>query len=289
VALTDAPESGPNTGMVAVKTLYQRALPASLRRRLGLAELPRVLRLASGPRSVHRLRHLALADGDRRPPVTIRVRPLDGAPIALRPGTSDLSALHDTFDGRYHLPPVELGDAPRILDLGANIGLTAADFAATHPAARIVAVEMDAANAKLARENTRRWEDRVEVLNRAVWSEPREITYVGSAGDEYGFHIPGADARPGEITHTVATITLDELVGQHGPVDFVKMDIEGAEQEVLSRNTTWTRDVRVIQVEVHGDYTTDDCVRDLEALGFTTIVDDHHFAAVHGVRGPVGG
>jgi FkbM family methyltransferase len=36
-------------------------------------------------------------------------------------------------------------------------------------------------------------------------------------------------------------------------VDFVKMDIEGAEREVLRRNTRWTLRVHSIKVEAHGD------------------------------------
>jgi hypothetical protein len=67
-------------------------------------------------------------------------------------------------------------------------------------------------------------------------------------------------------------------------VDFVKMDIEGAEREVLRRNTAWAHRVHSIKVEAHGDYGREQCVRDLQELGFRTALDARHPLAVTGVR-----
>jgi hypothetical protein len=67
-------------------------------------------------------------------------------------------------------------------------------------------------------------------------------------------------------------------------IDFLKMDIEGAEAQVLRVNTDWARRVRCIKVEVHGPYTVEDCVRDLQALGFTARPDRKHPAGVVGLQ-----
>jgi hypothetical protein len=78
------------------------------------------------------------------------------------------------------------------------------------------------------------------------------------------------------------------LLAHSGPepvvVDYVKVDIEGAERELLRTATAWASRVRTIAVEVHAPYTTADCERDLSALGFTTRVDPRHWACVVGVR-----
>ena len=48
-----------------------------------------------------------------------------------------------------------------------------------------------------------------------------------------------------------------DLVEQYGPVDFLKVDIEGAEQEVLTKNTGRASAVSTIQVEIHEPYTVE--------------------------------
>jgi hypothetical protein len=56
-------------------------------------------------------------------------------------------------------------------------------------------------------------------------------------------------------THrTVRAVSLDALVGSHAggaSVDVVKVDLEGAEASILTRNTDWASRVRAISVEVH--------------------------------------
>src|SRR5262245_17737541 len=61
-------------------------------------------------------------------PVGFRIRALDGALQYCRPGTTDAMVLIDTFIEGYHLPPTTLRDDAVILDLGANVGYTMADF-----------------------------------------------------------------------------------------------------------------------------------------------------------------
>jgi hypothetical protein len=62
------------------------------------------------------------------------------------------------------------------------------------------------------------------------------------------------------------------------------MDIEGAERDVLTQNTEWAAQVGCIKVEVHGDYAPEECMSDLERLGFEALRDRRHAAAVVGTR-----
>ena len=206
----------------------------------------------------------------------VYVRALGGNPVFLRPGTSDWKVLGETFHGRFHVPPKKLvgASARRILDLGANIGLTAAHFAVLYPEAHVVAVEMDAENAALARMNVSPWTGRCDVIESAVWTTDGTVRYVLDPGIEYG-----ASIQP--HGREVPSVSLNTLIRGGEPIDYLKIDIEGAEKEVLRQRTEWADSVRCINVETHGsDYGVRECTADLQALGFATSVMRNHFGAV---------
>lgn len=264
-------------------------LPSPVQRLLRLAFVAG--RVTSGPRSFLtylRLSRIRRHEGSSGRVVRIRLRPLEGRDVLLRPSTSDADTVWGTFAGRYHLPPPE-ASAPRLIwDLGANIGLTMADMAVRFPGARILGVEIDRENAELARRNLSPWSERCEVLQAGVWPEDGEIRYHRLAGGTAGHHV--ADVREGAGVTGVATapaISPGTLLARSGPdavVDFAKVDVEGAERELLRTNTGWAARVRTITVEVHQPYTAAECERDLRALGFRTRVDPRHWACVIGVR-----
>jgi FkbM family methyltransferase len=217
-------------------------------------------------------------------PVPVRVRPLDGATVWLRPRTTDPIMLRDTFRDCVHPPPPEIAarGVRWIVDLGANAGVTVAHNALRFPAARIVAVELDPGNAEAARVNTRPWSDRVEILQGAVWEHDGEVPYEHEAGHEYGFRVADTAAS------TTRALSMETILG-HVPegerVDYVKMDIEGVEARLLSGPAAdWTARIDSISLQVHDPYTLDDCARDLRALGFTPRVDPRRMNYIVGVR-----
>lgn len=197
-------------------------------------------------------------------PVPVHIRSLAGSPIWIRPGTTDSEVCLATFAGRYHRPP-RLSFTPHLIwDLGSHIGLTMRDYAHLYPQARIVGVELDSANASLARHNLLPLLDRCELINGAVSSVPGPLQYDLSPGAD-GFRL----ARYGE--GRADGITLNELLRRTGTPDFVKMDIEGAESAVLSHDTNWARRVRAISVECHAPYSLAECAEALTRLGFSVI------------------
>ena len=256
------------------------------RLRAGAAEVPPFLRRLRLTGSLASARRLAKVErlsscGDAVPPTVHRVRVKAlGCDVGVRQGTKDYCAVRDTFAGGYHLPPP--GVTPdTILDLGANIGMTMAHFAVLYPRARMIGVELDPDNASLCRENVRPWADRCKLVEGAVWTADGEVTYERRRGLEQGFHVAGESGNA-----MAPAITLNTLLARHGwdQVDFMKMDIEGAEEQVLRSATEWAAQVRSIKVEVHGTYTVSDCASDLRALGFDARIDDRHWAAVVGQR-----
>jgi FkbM family methyltransferase len=211
--------------------------------------------------------------------VRLRLRPLGGLAVEVRPSTSDVDTVWGAFARRYHLPPIE--DPLLILDLGANIGLTMADLAARYPAARVVGVELDDVNAALARRNTAAFGERCQVIRAAVWPEDGEVFYLPWPGGTSGYR---AHRSAPEGAEAVPAVSLRTLVEDHGDIDYLKVDIEGAERELLCERTGWASHVRSLKVEVHQPYTAAACAEDLRRLGFRAWVDRRHWACAAGVR-----
>jgi Methyltransferase FkbM domain len=66
----------------------------------------------------------------------------------------------------------------------------------------------------------------------------------------------------------VRLVTVPELIGTH-QVDLMKMDIEGAEDMVITENASWLAQVRVIVSELHPHYAnTERIVETLRQAGF---------------------
>jgi FkbM family methyltransferase len=252
----------------------------------------RIARLAVGGRrlvadapSLRSFARLELAAA-RDDEVELRLKPLGGRPVALRPGTSDADVLWDTFFHAYHLPPREAVERGLrvIWDLGANVGLTMAHMARLYPEARVFGAELDADNARLARHNVEAWGDRCQVVQCAVWVEDGEVRYHHHDSPS-GYNVVPDDRSEGD--HRAPARSLAGLLAEYTPdqpVDYMKMDVEGSEFELLKRNTGWAEAVRTIQVEAHFGYSLEECERDLRRLGFATRRHERHPASIVGVR-----
>ena len=117
--------------------------------------------------------------------------------------------------------------SPTIIDCGANIGLSVLYFKSLYPDAIIHAFEPDpAAYEKLvANMNENGFKD-VHTYNAAVWIEEGELVF--ETDGSWGGHI-GDNASAGGVK--VRSHKLDGYLNKH--IDFLKMDIEGAESDVI--------------------------------------------------------
>ena len=69
-------------------------------------------------------------------------------------------------------------------------------------------------------------------------------------------------------------VTLDSLAEQHGPPDFIKIDIEGGEVEALKGATANCFRRAVWLIEVHDTY--DDVAKELTRLGYSEVLAITH-------------
>ena len=176
-----------------------------------------------------------------------------------------------------------------IFDLGANVGFTCFDFARRYPDARVVGVEMDQDNMGLAVRNTAVFGDRCTVFHAAVWKEDTEVSYSKS-DSEWGYHASDIPANPDDTVAIVRAVTIDTLMRETGVswVDFMKMDIEGAEQEVLYPQAPWLQNVGVLNLEVHHPATVEGCIALLSEAGFDCTKSTQHTSALLAVKRPLG-
>jgi FkbM family methyltransferase len=191
--------------------------------------------------------------------VSVRLRRLGGMAVEIRRGSDDPWALREAFTWSDQLPPPAL-DPRFIVDLGANIGASMALFAVRFSDAQILGIEPDPENAELCRRNVAAWGSRCQVLQAAAWSVDGTVRIAGDTSSTYNVQ---------EYGREVDSISLSRLVEQYGAIDYLKVDIEGAEQELLTHNTGWTTSVACVNVEVHAPYSIESCVDDLTRLGFS--------------------
>ena len=169
-------------------------------------------------------------------------------PLWVRPNTSDVATFDEVFVTREYDLPCEQLSPRHILDLGANVGFTSVLFAAQWPEARILAVEPEPRNLALLKRNTGAYPG-IESLHAAVWARPATLAVLDPGADANAFRmVEAAEGRDG-----IPAFTIPQLMERLGcaQLDLLKMDVEGAEAEILREAAEWLDRVGVLVVELH--------------------------------------
>lgn len=190
----------------------------------------------------------------------------------LRTKSGDLFVFYEVFlDCCYSLPKQFCGGVANIVDLGAHVGLVSLFYLQYFPRAQIVCVEGNPVNRRLLRRNLLAFQDQVHIVEGAVSSTPGVVLF-DSADRSWEGHM-SQDARHGQPT---VSYGMHEILAMCGlpTVNLLKIDIEGAESEVLSTRNEWLRSVDLIIIELHGEYSVENLKRDVEPLGFDVLGPD---------------
>jgi FkbM family methyltransferase len=143
---------------------------------------------------------------------------------------------------------------PRILDGGAHLGLSTLYFKKLFSGAQITAIEPNPAVLPLLEKNI--WENqlqdvKVEAVALADTAGFANF-YLDSSTDQWystaGFHAGAWNGEQRSRVITVPTQKLDHYLAE--PIDFLKLDIEGAEQKVLQASQLIHK-VKHMMVEFH--------------------------------------
>jgi len=171
-----------------------------------------------------------------------------------------------------------------VLDIGAYAGVTSIVFAKlVAPGGRVYSFEADGGNYRCALENIKTAAESLELRNislspKAVWSHSNGLAF--SNEDSMGSSAVSITGGGRGKEQTAASTTIEEICKEHElkHVDFVKIDIEGGETELLKCSARSLRDLgaRLI-VEPHrvrGKLNTEQCCQLLAEGGFSVRVRD---------------
>jgi FkbM family methyltransferase len=183
-----------------------------------------------------------------------------------------------------YLDFANLKDGDIVLDIGAYAGVTSIIFAQqVGPRGHVYAFEADGLNYECAQTNIQMASkmmgiENITLMHKAVWCHGDGVLFSneGAMGSS-AVAITGGDRG---LDRMVESVRLEDFFSQNGlgRADFVKIDIEGGEVEVLKASAGFLSALgaRLI-VEPHlirGELCTEQCRRILEKTGYKVRVRD---------------
>ncbi len=136
-------------------------------------------------------------------------------------------------------------NSPVIYDCGANVGVSCLYFKHIYPQAIIKAFEADPKVAALLAQNvaSNGFKD-VMIIDKAVWKENTTIAFTSEGAD-------GGSVLTGTPSMQIPAIRLKDYLEAEQGIDLLKMDIEGAETDVLLDCRDSLGNVKHLFVEYH--------------------------------------
>ena len=136
---------------------------------------------------------------------------------------------------------------PYIIDCGANIGLSILYFKRLYPQSKIICFEPDENTFSILKRNTIEYGDSVELHQKAVWTANTELTFY-SEGSLAGSLV--VDFAQKNDIKKVQAIDFKQYLNKK--IDFLKIDIEGAENKLIFDMENHLDQVEKMFLEYHG-------------------------------------
>jgi FkbM family methyltransferase len=208
-------------------------------------------RLLGGKRSV---------DVDLKSGISLRLRSMSS--------TDYDTAWQIYWRGDYESPK-PLDDVHKVVDLGANVGYSCVYWCQKYPQCQVTALEPHPLHLEIMKDNLARngFLDRVQIIAAAAGTGEKSA-YLSDARSSSTV----TDQKAAFQIRVLDIFREPEITA--GKVDFLKMDIEGGEYELLADPRFAELDVRALVVEWHKTPEHPDgrawCVQRLEELGYQT-------------------
>lgn len=155
----------------------------------------------------------------------------------------------------------EKTEVSRIIDLGANIGLSAASFLSEYPDSEVVLVEPDDSNFTLLLNNMNKYntnKKRAHFFHTAIYNKTKELELIDSNTGSHGYRVIESGKSSSNKT-LISPVTIPDILELMNweRVNLIKIDIEGAEKELFERNNYWIGKTDFIVVETHDRFKPD--------------------------------
>ena len=180
------------------------------------------------------------------PPNRIHSHKLFGHKTFFYGGREYLHGIHEIFIEEVY--GQKLPENANILDCGAHIGLSVIYLKKICPNANIIAFEPDEHNYELLQKNIQSHHlKNITIKKEAVWIANMELNFIQNSS-------MGSKIELNENSHDtkVKAVRLKDLLNKK--IDFLKMDIEGAEYAVLKDIENELHFVSKMFIEYHGTF-----------------------------------
>ena len=198
--------------------------------------------------------------------------------LTLRDNDSDVIILREMFIHQDYRESAQHFSPNVIFDIGANVGLAGCYFAAIFPHSEIYGFEPESGAYRVAEINYRNIR-RGKLFKVALTSQNGEANIlssdIGSGGQKLEVYDPSSNWR----REKVKTYWLDDLIrAENLPTpDLLKIDVEGAEYDVLLGLGDIAQKVKGIVMEVHSDVLWEKCSSFLSENGFLVLSNEQKF------------
>ena len=175
---------------------------------------------------------------------------------------SDILTVHEIFsDENYNLSILASFDhikkeyeeilksksIPLIIDCGSNIGSSSLYFSKIFNRSQIVLIEPDNKSFEFSKKNIK-YQNTI-FLNKVIDSEKKNVNFFSDPDDNRKSKVSK------EGVNIVKSITINEIVEKlkiENKVPFlIKIDIEGYENQLFSKNYDWIDKFKIIIIEIH--------------------------------------
>lgn len=149
-----------------------------------------------------------------------------------------------------------------IVDLGAHVGFTSIYYSLIYESAIIFSIEASKKNYEFLSYNTKSFEN-IYTLQKVIYSKEGYVKFNEDNVFSYNNKINDS-GKPTECITMNALMKYFEIE----KIDLLKIDIEGAEAEILNTNNNWLNKVDNIIIELHRPYNIKELEKDLNKFGF---------------------
>lgn len=172
--------------------------------------------------------------------MNLQIKNILGTDIHCRPGTWDEGIAHEVITGDvYSLRALKAdGGSPRVIcDIGGHIGIFSTYCGKLWPEAKIYLYEPDSDNFEVVMENIK-GNPNICGFNCAVVGDPdaTSVNFIKCLDLPYPENTGGgatAGVENSDATYKVDAVTISHCLDSFGHIDLLKLDCEGAEDEIL--------------------------------------------------------
>jgi FkbM family methyltransferase len=148
----------------------------------------------------------------------------------------------------FYLKLVKSKKIPLILDCGSHIGLASRYFSETYPQSKIISLEPNKNNFKLGKKNNLYNKNKIKFINAAVGSKNSYGNIVDPGLGKDSYRINFHDKKKIKIISVNNILkNIKKIVNPF----IIKIDIEGSEKNLFSKNTEWIEKFPILIIELH--------------------------------------